>query len=339
MKTIDNIIKVLSITGICICMAMIGLLLSLNACKKKKSEPIAEEPIIVTPKDTLAPVDTVPKKDTAFKTFMKFDDFIPATYKVMSMTYHEASKNLYFFIYKDNVTGYSIMQLNTVTKQALIAFSFDDGVWANNTGVGRRMRISSNGGLYVMGGPTNKVIHRLTGMGNNATLTLSNTITLPNTGSPFDAATSNNSLYVSARIGNNWKLVYGDYTLSSPSDFALTTSLYGTTICVIGNNLISVRTGNFGTIDLRSLPNGNFVRSVIIPSLDNPTLVQDAYNRVYLLDEDKIIRFSSDLLVKEEFKALKADSYYQFAITQNGPDSLRIYEIQSSAVKTMSIKK
>jgi hypothetical protein len=336
MDRINAYIKILITTGMVLCILVICLLLSLSACKKKKSnEPIAEEAPIVTPPP---PLDTVPKKDTVFKTFLKFSDFIPSTYKVMSMTYHESSKNLYFYIYKDNTTGYSILQLNTVTKQALIVYSFDDGVWVNNTAVGRRLRISSNGGMYVTGGSSNKVLHRLNGMGNNTTLTLTNMITLPNNGHVNDAATGNSSLYVSGRIGNSPKLVYGDYTLSNPSDFPLTTSAYGTSITVIGNNLISVRSGSFSTIDLRSLPSGTFVRSVAIPAIDNPALVQDASNRVYLLAEDKILRFSSDLLTKEEFKAIKADPYFQFAIAEE-TDSLKIYEIQNYEVKTMKIKK
>jgi hypothetical protein len=343
MNRINQIIKALSITGIFICITIICLLLSITACKKKKStEPIVEEPLVEAP-IVLPPSDTIPKKDTVFKTFAKFSDFIPAGYSVLSMTYHASSKNLYFYIYKNNTTGYSILQLNTDTKQSLIVFSFDDGVWANNTSVGRRIRISSNGGLYVTGGTLNMVVHRLSGMGNNATLTLSTTLLFPqgaNGGSPFDIATGNNNLYVSLNATSNPspKIVYGDYTLSNPNNFPMTTSLYGTSIVVIGNNLISVRCGNFATLDLRSLPSGTFVRSVAIPAIDNPTLVQDASNRVYLLDEDKILRFSSDLLTKEEFKAIKADSYFQFAIAEE-TDSLKIFEIENYEVKTMKIKK
>jgi hypothetical protein len=342
MDKINRYIKLISVTGIVICLLAIGMMLNISSCKKKKStEPVNEELPIVIPQDTTTLQDTTPKQDTIFKTFMKFSDFIPAGYSVLSMTYHASSKNLYFYIFKVNTTGYSIMQLNTVTKQALIVYTFDDGIWANNPSVGRRIRISDNGGLYISGGSLNKVVHRLSGMGNNTTLTLSTTLLFPsgaNGGNPNDVATANNSLYVSLNTGNFPKIVYGDYGLSSPNNFPMTSSLYGTTIVVIGNNLISVRCGNFSTIDLRTLPNGTFVRSVAIPAINNPTLVKDGSNRVYLLDEDKIIRFSSDLLTKEEFKAIKAEPYYQFAIAEEA-DVLRIYEIQNYEVKTMTIKK
>src|SRR5688572_1531625 len=103
---------------------------------------------------------TTSANDTTFTTFIKLADLLPANHSFGGMDYHAPTKNLYFFMSQSNVKGYSIMQLNTETKQSLIVFSFNDGQWANSNGSeGRRIRISGNE-LYVMGGATNEDFHR-----------------------------------------------------------------------------------------------------------------------------------------------------------------------------------
>jgi hypothetical protein len=247
--------------------------------------------------------------DTTFRTFMKLSDFVPSGHTLMGMDYHAPTKNLYFFMHKSGAKGYFIMQLNTETKQPLIVSTYNDGKWNNNNGSeGQRVRIFGND-LYVMGGANNTDFHRLTGIGTN-TLTLAKVIKMPPSTGPtsahwgesYDVAVAD-KLYV---ITMRSRITYGHMNdLSSPGSFALSYSSHGASIVYAskeGNAYLLSKGGSDGKIEVRNPVNGNFLRAVTISPSNRTSLVKDSKERVYIVDNDKIIRFSPDLLSREEFK-------------------------------------
>ncbi len=283
-------------------------------------------------------------KDTAFTSFIKFSDFVPTGQSLGGMDYHAGSKNLYCYMYKPGSLGYSIVQLNTQTKQALVVFTFNDGKWNSNNGSeGKRIRIFGND-LYVMGGANNTDFHKLTGIGTN-TLVLSKVIKMPsNTGptSPYwgesyDVAVAD-KLYVMTMRS---KITYGNLNdLSSPGSFSLASSSHGASIVYAsqgGSAYLASRNDSYSNIEVRNPVNGNYLRGITVTSGSSTGLVKDSKERIYFLDaNNKILRLSPDLLTKEEFPAIGAYTYYQFAIAEE-KGNIRLYEISGSEIKTMRI--
>jgi hypothetical protein len=281
--------------------------------------------------------------DTSFTTFMKLDDFVPTGHTVMGMDYHAPTKNLYFFMHKSGVKGYFIMQLNTETKQSLIVFTYNDGKWNNNNGSeGQRVRIFGND-LYVMGGANNTDFHRLTGIGSN-TLTLAKVIKMPSYTGPtsahwgesYDLAIAD-KLYV---ITMRSRITYGHLNdLSSPGSFGLSSSSHGASIVYAskeGNAYLLSKGGDDGKIEVRNPVNGNFLRAVTITNSNRTSLVKDSKERVYIVDNNKIIRYSPDLLSKEEFKVDKGNLYYQFTLSEE-KNLVNIYANIYGELKTIKL--
>jgi hypothetical protein len=278
--------------------------------------------------------------DTAFTGLIKLVDFVPVNHYLYGMDYHSPSKNLYFFMNKQGAKGYFIMQLNTETKQALTVFSFDDGKWANSNGSeGQRIRIFGND-LYVMGGASNTDFHRLTGMGNN-TLTLAKVIKMPvypgpHWGESYDVAVAD-KLYVMTMRS---KITYGNLNdLSTPGSFAVNTGSHGASIAYAakdGNAYLLSKSKYEAKIEARNPINGNFLRAVTIGSSNGTSISKDSKDRIYILEEDKILRYSPDLLTKEEFIAKNAGPYYQFAIAEES-NHIRIYQQYNGEIKSIRL--
>jgi hypothetical protein len=310
---------------------VVSLTVVLIACKKKsKSETINESEIV-------QPI--VNNEDTAFKTFMKFGDFVPAGYDVRSMTYDANSKNLFFYAKKTTLNGYAILQLNTVTKQAITVFDSNDPNWLNGNGSeGRRIRVVGND-LYVMGGANNSIVHRLSGVSNNG-LTLASSIAIPSGmgGSPYDMAIKSSTIYV---INMSNKIVYGNLTLSNAAAYSISNTTHGASIASVNNNLVcSNGSTSPAALELRSSTTGAFIRSTPLKAGTSASLEVDLNNRIVLVQPDKIVRYSSDLLSKEEFKAIGGQDYYQIGIGSEG-DRTRVYIIASTnniEVQSMTIK-
>lgn len=304
----------------------IFLIAMISSCKKENTSSSA-----------------APGNDTAFTTFIKLTDFVPASHSVDGMDYHAPTKNLYFYMRQSGAKGYFIMQLNTETKQALIVFTFNDGKWANSNGSeGRRIRISGND-LYVMGGATNEDFHRLTGIGNN-TLTLAKVIKMPVYGGPnsahwgesYDVAIAD-KLYVMTMRD---KITYGNSSdLSSPGSFKLGYTTHGASVLYASkdaNAYLLSTGGNDGKIEVRNPTNGNFLRAVTIGASNRTALVKDSKDRVYILDQHKILRYSPDLLSKEEFEVKNSETFYQFAIAEE-TNFVCIYQNSSNEIRKIRI--
>lgn len=298
-----------------------------SSCKKKKTTDIDNTPIIEAP--------IVEVEDTVFKTFLKSSDFLPSGNTIQSMTYDPNTKNLFFYLRKTVNTGYTILQLNTTTKQALTVFNSTDPNWSNSNGSeGQRIRIVGND-LYVMGGATNDAVHRLSGLNNNG-LTLAAAITVnSNGGNPYDVAIKSNNMYI---INMNNKVIYGNLTLSNAASYSIGNSSHGSSIAAVNNFLIcSGGSSSAGVIELISSTNGNFIRSITLPSSTRSSLERDANNKIILIIKDKIYRYNYDLLSKEEFIAKGASDNYQIAIADEGAKT-RVYQWNGAEIQTMTIK-
>jgi hypothetical protein len=317
-------------------------------------KPVIKLSVVLFLASTLAITNTSCKKDkasnsgggtdTAFVSFIKLADFIPAGFQASSMDYHAGTKNLYFYIHKSGTTGYSVIQLNTETKQALIVYNFNDSKWNSNNGSeGRRIRVVGND-LYVMGGANNTDFHKLSGIGNN-TLTLAKVIKMPAYaagtydywGESYDVAVAD-KLYV---ITMRSKITYGNLTdLSSPGSFKLGISGHGASIIYASKDGTGylVSTGGYdGKIEVRNPVNGNFLRAVTInDSRNTSSLAKDSKDRIYFIDINKVLRYSADLLIKEEFRVSNNTTYQQFTLAEE-KDGVKLYEISGSEIKTMRI--
>ncbi len=286
---------------------------------------------------------TVNGPDTSFVPFTKLTDFVAPGQQVSSMAYHVGTKNLYFYMHKSGTTGYSVMQLNTVTKQSLIVFSFNDSKWNSSNGSeGRRVRVVGSD-LYVMGGANNTDFHKLTGIGSN-TLTLAKVIKMPAYaagtyeywGESYDVAVAD-KLYV---ITMRSKITYGNINdLSGPGSFKLGVSGHGASVVYAskdGNGYLISTGGYDGKIEVRNPLNGNFLRAQTVSANNTSALVKDSKDRIYFIDKNKVLRFSADLLNREEFKAINAAGNLQFALVEE-TDGIRLYEINNPDINTIKL--
>jgi hypothetical protein len=195
-----------------------------------------------------------------------------------------------------------------------------------------------------MGGANNTDFHKLSGIGNN-TLTLAKLIKMPlyggataeHWGESYDVAVAD-KLYVMTMRG---KITYGSINdLSGPGSFKLGSSTHGASIVYASKDGTGylVSTGGYdGKIEVRNPVNGNFLRAVTINDTKNSSsLAKDGKDRIYFIDVNKVLRYSADLLTKEEFKASNNTTYYQFTLAEE-KDGVRLYEISGSEVKTMRI--
>jgi len=285
-----------------------------------------------------------PKQDTAFTTFIKITDLVPTGASLGGMAYDGGTQNIFFYMHKSGEKGYSILQLNTVTKQTLIVFSFNDGVWVSSNGSeGQRIRVFGNN-LYVMGGANNTDFHRLTGIGTN-TLTLSAVIKMPAYGGPnsahwgesYDVAEAD-KLYV---ITMRSTITYGNINnLTSPGSFALGSSSHGASVVyasIGGSAFLISKGGDDGKIEVRNPVNGNFLRAVTHSNDSRTSIEKDSKERVYHIENEKVIRYSPDLLVKEEFPAKNSRTGNQFTIGENTPGKVTLFINSYGEIKTMQL--
>lgn len=284
------------------------------------------------------------QQDTAFTTFIKYSDFVPAGNTLGGMAYDPPTQNLYFYMYKSATKGYSVLQLNTLTKQALIVFTFNDGTWNSNNGSeGQRIRVFGDH-LYVMGGANNTDFHKLSGIGTN-TLTLSAVIKMPAYGGPnsahwgesYDVAEADRLYVITMRS----RITYGSLSnLSAPGSFALGSGSHGSSIVYAssgGNAFLISKGGDDSKIEARNPVNGNFLRAVTHTNESRTSLEKDSKERVYHIGADLIIRYTPDLLVKEEFKAKDSRTYSQFAIGENAAGKVTVYINSGSDIKSMKV--
>jgi hypothetical protein len=286
----------------------------------------------------------VAKEDTTFTTFIKLSDFNPMGSTIGGMAYHPGTQNIYFYSYKSGQKGYSIIQLNSVTKQALIVFTFNDGAWVSDNGSeGQRIRVFGNN-LYVMGGATNENIHRLAGIGSN-TLTLSTVIKMPAYGGPnsahwgeaYDVAEADRLYVITMRS----KITYGNVAnLSSPGSFALGSSSHGASIVYAssgGNAFLVSKGGDDSKIEVRNPLNGAFLRAVSHTNESRTSLEKDSKERIYHLGAEKVIRYSPDLLTKEEFPARDSRTSKQFTIAENTAGKVTVYINSGDEIKMIKL--
>jgi hypothetical protein len=283
-------------------------------------------------------------QDTAFSTFIKLTDFVPSGNSVGGMDYDPGTQNIYLYTYKSGAKGYSILQLNTVTKQTLIVFTFNDGIWISSNGSeGQRIRVFGNS-LYVLGGANNENIHRLAGSGSN-TLTLSAVIKMPAYGGPntahwgeaYDVAEADRLYVITMRS----KITFGSTgNLSAPGSFALGSSSHGASIVYAssgGNAFLVSKGGDDSRIEVRNPVNGNFLRAVSHTNESRTSLEKDSKERVYHIGADKIFRYSPDLLSKEEFLAKDSRTYNQFTLAENTTGKVTLFINSGSEIKSMKL--
>lgn len=274
--------------------------------------------------------------DTAFQTFMQLSDFSPGGQMVRGQVYHPASGNLYFYL--PGTAGYSIIQLNTQTKQSVIVYTTANANWSiTNGAAGRRLRIDGNA-LYVMGG-TNMLFQRLSGIGNNS-LTLSQTYVMPASpapgwGEPYDIAVADKMYVMTMRdkitLGslNNF-LNVGSFPVPYTSHDA--SLIYASKD---GTPYLVSRNGGEPKIEVRNPSNGNFIRGV---TTFNSTgcLVKDSKDRIYVIDGRRVLRFSADLLNKEEFKSTNAYGGEQISLAEDG-NNVILYVLDNPELRRMRL--
>jgi hypothetical protein len=65
-------------------------------------------------------------------------------------------------------------------------------------------------------------------------------------------------------------------------------------------------------------------------------LAKDSKERVYIIDDNKVLRYSPDLLTKEEFAIKDANTNHQFAIAEES-NFVRIYQNLSGEIRTARV--
>ena len=243
-----------------------------------------------------------------------------------SMAFDPSDNSIYFYMkYNSDQTGFQILKYNIATKSLISVYINGDNTWANSNGSeGKRLFIRSNE-LWVPGGATNGKLVQLN-IGNN-TLTLQNIYNVESidfggeTGrNPYDLTEANGHIYV---LSMSDYVFWGNFsgTISDTGYFATGQTSHGSSIIKVSinneDNLL-VKCSDDSKIELRKTE-GTFIRSVAINPSNNSQLVKDSKQRVYLYDAatQKIIRYSADLLVKEEFPALNFNEYYGIALQED----------------------
>jgi hypothetical protein len=158
----------------------------------------------------------------------------------------------------------------------------------------------------------------------------------PHWGESYDVAVADR-LYVMIMRD---KITYGSKTdLSSPGSFALASTTHGASVLYAskdGNGYLLSKGGNDGKIEVRNPVNGNFLRAVTIGISNWTALAKDSKDRVYFIDDNKVLRYTPDLLAKEEFAIKDANTNHQFAIAEES-NFVRIYQNLSGEIRTARV--
>jgi hypothetical protein len=282
--------------------AFVFLVLALGSCKKDKSET----PFV------------------ADKTIVEVDDSLFINYKIggnvlypQSMAFDSLGNSIYFYLeYNSDGSGFQILKYNLTNKSFISVYVNSDTQWKNSNGSEGKRLFIHNKELWIPGGATNDKIVRLT-IGDN-TLTLLNTYQVGTIDfgkekgySPYDIAMINGILYV---VTMNDYVFYGNFSTSITGNgsFATGATSHGSSIVSVTIDktpYLLVKCSDDSKIELRKI-DGTFVRSVATNTNNSSQLVKDSKQRVYYYDSNKtIIRYSADLLVKEEFPATNFDDY------------------------------
>ena len=249
--------------------------------------------------DAPAPITPTVVEVPTFKQLVSLTNIFPND-QVSCLEYSGSTKNIYVLSTSSNTLGFKITQINIDTKQATIVYNSPA---TSAFAAPETMRIFGNS-IYipqVYGGK----IYRLDGIGTN-TLALGTTITPPATGTTWSGAIDiaiAGKMY--AITGN--KVTIGDSpSFTNLTDFALSNPpRNGATIIYssINNNafLLTSDGEQNGVITAYNPVTGAFIRSVLALPFGNNCLVKDSQGRIYNYGYDKIVRYSADLLTKEEF--------------------------------------
>lgn len=307
------------------------------SCKKSSDTPTKAS---FTSDTTMVEVD-----------YKMFSAYKGGTYSTTphSMAYDSVNNCIYFYkpLSQSNLTGFEILQYNVGTKSLVSVYINNDATWANSNGSeGMRLFIYNNE-LWVPGGATNNKIARLS-IGNNS-LSLLNTYILSNMdfdnkkgATPYDIAQANGYMYI---VSMNKYVFYASYSTltSGAGNFVTSGTSHGSSIVAVNiANVpyLMVKCGDDNKIELYNT-NGTYVRGVPVNNSNETQLIKDSKQRVYYYDGSakKFIRYSADLLTKEEFPILNFNTYYYGITLKEEKDRVTIYGLYSDGMGKVSLKK
>jgi hypothetical protein len=308
------------------------------SCKKESGNPA---PVKFASDTTLVEVDY--NLFSAYKTGSY--DKLPR-----SIAYDSVNNSLYFYKpLNDNgyLTGFEILHYNIATKSLVSEYINNDPNWYNSNGSeGMRLFIFNNE-LWIPGGATNGKVVRLA-IGDNS-LSFLSSYDLENTDfggkkgyTPYDIAESNAIMYF---LSMNDYVFYASYSslTTEIGNFATSATSHGSSIVSVNlANIpyIMVKCGDDSKIELYNT-SGTYIRGVATNSNNSTQLIKDSRQRVYYYDlsAKKIIRYSADLLTKEEFPVLNFNSYYYGITLKEEKDRITLYCRYSDGLGKVSLIK
>jgi hypothetical protein len=307
------------------------------SCKKSNDTP-------VTP--TFKSDTTMVEVD--YKLFSPYKG-TPYSTEPHSMAYDSVNNCIYLYkpLSQATLTGFEILQYNVGTKSLVSVYVNSDATWANSNGSEGMRLFFYNNELWVPGGATNDKIARLS-IGNNS-LSLLGTFIVGNMDfgtkkgdNPYDIAQANGYMYV---ISMNNYVYYASYSslTSGAGNFATSATSHGSSIVAVNIANVPyllVKCGDDDKIELYNT-SGTYVRGVPINNNNGTQLIKDSKQRVYYYDAavKKIIRYSADLLTKEEFPILNFNTYYYGCTLKEEKDRVTIYCLYSDGIGKVTLKK
>lgn len=242
------------------------------------------------------------------------------------MAYDSLDNSIYFYLtYNLDQSGFQILKYNLTTKNLISVYVNNDSQWLNSNGSEAKRLYIHNNELWVPGGATNNKIIVFS-IGNN-TLTLLNTYDVGVIGFgskngtwPYDMAMGSDGLLYVVSMQNY--VFYANFSsvITNGGYFTTSSNSHGSSIVsvVLDNTpYLLVKCADDSKIELRKT-DGTFVRSVATNTSNYSQLVKDSKQRVYYYDSStNIIRYSPDLLTKEEFPVAGFDDYSGFALKED----------------------
>lgn len=313
------------------------LLFASVSCKKDSNNPVP-----VTAASDTAVVEVDYKLFSVYKTGSY--DKLPA-----SMAYDSVNNSIYFYKpLNDNgyVTGFEILQYNIGTKSLVSVYIDNDPNWFNSNGSeGKRLFIYNNE-LWIPGGATNGKVVRLA-IGDNS-LSLLNIYDVENTDfgtqkgyNPYDIAEANGFMYILSMDDYVFYASYSTLTTGKGNFPTGATSHRSSIVSVNIENVpyIMVKCAYDNKIELFTT-SGTYVRGVPTNSNSSSQLIKDSKQRVYYYDSaaKKFIRYSADLLSKEEFPVLNFVDYYGITLKEE-KDKVTIFCRSSDGLGKVSLIK
>jgi hypothetical protein len=266
-----------------------------------------------------------------------------------SMAYDSVNNCIYLYkpLSQSTLTGFEILQYNVGTKSLVSVYVNSDATWANSNGSEGMRLFFYNNELWVPGGATNDKIVRLS-IGNNS-VTFMNTYNVGTMDfgtkkgdNPYDIAQANGYMYI---VSMNNYVYYASYSslTTGAGNFATSATSHGSSIIAVNiANVpyLMVKCGDDDKLELYST-SGTYVRGVPINNSNATQLVKDSKQRVYFYDAaaKKIIRYSADLLTKEEFPVLNFNTYYYGCTLKEEKDRVTIYCRNSDGIGKVTLKK